>query len=83
MDSSEGKVIFQDEPVMVIFSEASLSGWGTVCNWSYWPPILRSNRLPRRQPTLLYLYRWIIVRRSVTLTMGEAPVQNLYLSWPA
>jgi hypothetical protein len=32
MDSSEGKVIFQGEPDLTIFSDASLSGWGAVCN---------------------------------------------------
>ncbi len=32
MDSSKGKVIFQGEPDMIIFLDASLSGWGAVSN---------------------------------------------------
>jgi hypothetical protein len=32
MDSSEGKVIFQGEPDLTIFSDAFLSGWVAVCN---------------------------------------------------
>jgi hypothetical protein len=32
MDSSQGKIIFQGEPDIIIFSDASLSGWGAVCN---------------------------------------------------
>jgi hypothetical protein len=32
MDSSEGKVIFQGEPDLTIFSDASLSGWVALCN---------------------------------------------------
>jgi hypothetical protein len=32
MDSSQGKIIFQGEQDIIIFSDASLSGWGAVCN---------------------------------------------------
>ena len=32
MDLTEGKVLFPGEPDLIIFSDASLSGWGASCN---------------------------------------------------